>query len=139
MNLVKEGLGGCFIMATQVNPAYRQCYLYFSIACRSTWQLFSALSPPVQSEKTLTSSDFWDVTTSNFTVRGTIVTAMGRRLVEIRGEINKLLGDTVQCTGLEQLSSCRQLRLTRLCECLRISEYSLGAIWMFYMQLPECA
>ena len=37
-------------MDTQVRPAYRQCYLYFSIACRSTWQLSSAPSQPVQYE-----------------------------------------------------------------------------------------
>ena len=37
-------------MATQVRLAYRQRYLCFSIACRSTWQFFSAPSPPVQSE-----------------------------------------------------------------------------------------
>ena len=37
-------------MATQVRPAYRRRYLYFSIVCRSTWQLSSASSPPVQSE-----------------------------------------------------------------------------------------
>ena len=36
--------------ATQVRPAYRQRYLCFSIACRSTWQLSSAPSPAVQSE-----------------------------------------------------------------------------------------
>ena len=37
-------------MAIQVRPAYRRRYLYFSIACRSIWQLSSAPSPPVQSE-----------------------------------------------------------------------------------------
>ena len=37
-------------MATQVRPAYRRHYLYFSIACRSIWQLSSAPSPPVLSE-----------------------------------------------------------------------------------------
>ena len=37
-------------MANQVRPAYLRHYLYFSIACRSTWQLSSAPSPSVQSE-----------------------------------------------------------------------------------------
>ena len=37
-------------MATQVRPACRRHYLYSSIACRSTWQLSSAPSPPVQFE-----------------------------------------------------------------------------------------
>ena len=37
-------------MATQVRQAYRRRYWRFSISCRSTWQLSSAPSPPVQSE-----------------------------------------------------------------------------------------
>ena len=34
-------------MATQVRPTYRQHYSCYAIACRSTWLLSSALSPPL--------------------------------------------------------------------------------------------
>ena len=37
-------------MATQDRQACRRRYLCFSISCRSTWQLSSEPSPPVQSE-----------------------------------------------------------------------------------------
>ena len=37
-------------LAIKASPAYCRLYLNSSIACRSTWQLSSAPSPPVQSE-----------------------------------------------------------------------------------------
>ena len=37
-------------MATRVRPTYHRRYSYYAIACRSTWLLSSALSPPFLSQ-----------------------------------------------------------------------------------------